>query len=554
MTGGAPHASDPRIPVSAPASLAARAVLWRHRGALRATVVVKATFGLVPDAQAVLVPPQELVTADTPFGKKPTASIRAASDLAPFRPRADVTVVGHACAPPGRPAPAMSVRLGIFRGAPILDKTLHVFGKRAAKSPETPEPFDRMPLRYERAFGGWLSKENPVGIGAEQNPAELPSVIDPRDPRRPAGFGPISCFWWDRLRLLGDVSRSAVEAPIGEIPDDFAWDYFQAAPPDQRVAFLHGDEWIVLDGMHPALPRVRTQLPSARAVARAYPWDAAGPGQPHEIELAADTLAIDADEQRCAVVWRGSLALPRGEQSLGEIRIAAGLGVLGAPHVWPDPRELSWQEAAAASPQVAADEGARTAVLADPERPRGPATPFVEAGASTVHLSEEEQDASARRSVAPFPTAAPGSSAPRDLSATPWSPGATPSAPPQPLVGEQTLMIADLPVLPRPPPVAPPPPAGAPVAPPAPAPAAVAPPPPAAAPLAAAPPVAAPPPSERRPARPAERQRRPIAKGPRAPEAVVASMRSAGLDANDLAALLAALNPPPPPPPPDDED
>src|SRR5262249_48066473 len=138
-----------------------------------------------------------------------TRSVEAATDLAPYLPRCDVTLTGHAHAPGG--CSASSVRLALYRGTrPLLHKTLHVYGDRAGRS--VPQPFTRMPLVYERAFGGPGIAGNPVG-------SELPNIVSPADPAKPAGFGPISRFWPARRRLLGKLDRRVLEAPIAEIPD-----------------------------------------------------------------------------------------------------------------------------------------------------------------------------------------------------------------------------------------------------------------------------------------------------------------------------------------------
>src|SRR5688572_20939349 len=89
------------------------ALAWQHRGATNLTVVVKATFALVPEGVAAVREPAELVARDLSFDKDPAQSLERASDWAPWRPMADVTLTGHAYAPPGRPVAAMSVRLAV---------------------------------------------------------------------------------------------------------------------------------------------------------------------------------------------------------------------------------------------------------------------------------------------------------------------------------------------------------------------------------------------------------------------------------------------------------
>src|SRR5829696_6530562 len=95
------------------------------------TIIAKATFAMKHEGTLEPTSPAELARAEQQFDRNPTRSIEVASDLAPFLRRCDVTFVGHAHAPGGRPAAAGAVRLALFRGArALLDKTLHVFGDR----------------------------------------------------------------------------------------------------------------------------------------------------------------------------------------------------------------------------------------------------------------------------------------------------------------------------------------------------------------------------------------------------------------------------------------
>ncbi|HVY45492.1 MAG TPA: DUF2169 domain-containing protein, partial [Minicystis sp.] len=353
----------PRGPV------ACAAVLWRARGVLRVTVVVKATFGLVHEGTARLVAPVPIVDRDKHRDKNPTNSVEAASDLAPFVDGADVTLVGHAYTAAGHAVPAMSVRLAVGRDRMLIDKTLHVFGDRTAAQPGRPAPFHRMPLVYERAYGGPDVPENPVGVGARGSP-KLPNIVDPQDPLRPAGFAPIASIWPVRRGLLGGGQKRVLRPPILEIDDAFPWDYYHAAPGDQRLRQLVGDEWLVLDGLHPALPRLATRLPGARGVARAHLVHAHGAGPPQEISLAADTLAIDVDQQRCTLAWRGHLDMQAGAAQLDALRLFAGVELPGYAVTWP-----TMQEVAAIPPPAVASGESSTMDLGDTAAGGGPAKP-----------------------------------------------------------------------------------------------------------------------------------------------------------------------------------
>ncbi len=315
--------------------------LWRKGGQLRATAIVKATFAFVPGGVMTLVEPAEIRRAEAHHGDNPTRSIRAASDLSPFLECADVVFVGHAHTPGGAPLPSFSIRLALLRGPrPLLDKTLTLFGDRppppAGQLPQDPAPFQRMPLVYERTFGGIGSQDNPLGVGFGSSPGRLmPNIVHPeRGLREVAGLAPISWYFPSRKRLLKGYARKLLEGRIAELPDDFDARFFQSAPEDQRIAYLLGDEQLVLEGLHPAYPHLEMRLPGVRARARIYTPD----GLELPLDLSADTLFIEGDHERASITWRGS-CLVAHEDALSGVSILAGLALPGQPITWPTSHE-----------------------------------------------------------------------------------------------------------------------------------------------------------------------------------------------------------------------
>jgi hypothetical protein len=248
-----------------------------------------------------------------------------------------VVFVGHAYPPSGAPSPRSSVRLAVLRnGWALIDKTLKVTGDRVTAELE-PAPFQRMPIVYERAFGGLGHAENPLGSGIDSAKGRsLPNFAHAaHDRAEPAGFGPISWSWPARRRRLRGFSRKQLSEPVVELPDDFDLEFFQASPPDQRTTYLRGDEVLVLEGLHPSHPRLEMALPGVRGAARVHLPD----GTEIDLTLHGDTLSIDGDAEQCSILWRGSFPVP-SEEAIPGIHILAGVDAVGRPLEWPRPAHL----------------------------------------------------------------------------------------------------------------------------------------------------------------------------------------------------------------------
>ena len=307
-------------------------LVWKVHEAneTRVTVVVRATFNIVPEGVMTPREPDALVSSEAHHHADTGCSLRAASDLSPYLAMADVLLTGHAYGPPGHATQAAGARLVLHReGGVLITKTISVQGdRRVGPGGQLSEadPFQRMPLLYERAV---IHPDlNPVG--ADPGRGIAPNLIHTADASMPGCFGPLARRWPARARLLGGVDPRQVEGTRIDFPQGFAWDYFQVAPPDQRTGFLRGDEGILLGGMHPSVPMVRSRLPGAQAVASVYlEGDSAG----ERLPLWADTLVIDTDRQVCSLIWRGNFGVD--ESQVRSLRIRVGLELPGAPIAFP---------------------------------------------------------------------------------------------------------------------------------------------------------------------------------------------------------------------------
>jgi uncharacterized protein YjbI with pentapeptide repeats len=473
-----------RIVTSAP--VATGTLLWRFRGQLHVSIAVKAAFALVHERAMELIEPVALVSGELHHRNNPARSVRATTDLVPYLGRADVVLVGHAYAPHGEPASKVSVRLAVLRDdTALVDKTLAVHGDRKGGAAQ---PFERIPLVYERALGGVGWDDNPFGVGGRagaEPDTSAANILDPARPQRSAGFGPMSRAWPARRRLLGAMKRKAFDEPIIEIPEGFDWSFFQAAPVDQRTEHLRGDEQILLEGTHPHLPRIVTRLPDARVTGAV---SGLSPGGARGLPLSIDMLRIDADEQSCAVVWRAVLPV-RDEAMLAALEVTLALEIGGQMIEWsdePEPIEAPETEVLDlddAAPTLlrgdakppAARPALATMVLDDAAPPGAAALPFAFTPPErpekppierTHGLSLDDQQQAAQKDVTPFAASAgPPESrrrfVGRPVPGAPWARAAPPLRSPEVkrrLDDSITIEVDPLGEAPPPPPPAPKPP------------------------------------------------------------------------------------------------
>ncbi len=295
-------------------------VVFMRGGKLHVTCILKCTFRFVPDDRMKVAQPEEIVLADAGHVDNPSSSPRFSCETMPFLSRVDVVLTGHACAPFGQPVPSQSVRVAIHRDDSwLLNKTLHVYGDRRG---ETMEPFERMPIVYERAYGGAGFASNPYGTGMTPG-SSYPNIVHPLDVSAVAGFGPLS-YEMRMSRLVPSVHPHFMDEQVLDVPAGIDDAYFQCAPSDQLLDSLQGHEWIEIDGMHPKHQRLVSRLPGIRAVAKLYGVQSERPDGVRTISLRPDMLHIDADTLLCSVVFRAIIGIRDG-RSLQTLRIAAGV-------------------------------------------------------------------------------------------------------------------------------------------------------------------------------------------------------------------------------------
>ncbi len=316
------------------------------------TVVVKATYALVHGGVCVDAEKPVPCGGDAHWDDDPDASLRLDGDLALTKPRGECTLAGTCYAPNGVPAAAVQVRMRV--GA--IDRSITVVGDRHWSSNgvlEGPAPFEKMPLRWERAFGGPGFAENPVGVGITPvdtprgRVVPLPNLEDPfalihtqgaRPP--PAHLGPLHRLWSARIRHAGTYDDRWRDTRWPWFPDDFSPAYFNAAPIEQQIdGYWRGDERILLRGFHPKHTEIDTHLPGRRVRAFVDRRNADGQGVFTELAMRLDTIAIDADKGEVYCLWRGTVDV--ADEKLSDVD---RLFYLDAPAAEP-PRDLAACEA-----------------------------------------------------------------------------------------------------------------------------------------------------------------------------------------------------------------
>jgi hypothetical protein len=321
---------------------AALAVFPCPRGVETAYIAVKAAFDIGPEGLAPTARPVPLLPGDVYWGDPATSGLRAAGELTLCKPATDIVVLGAAVAPrEGQRGMAVSLRVG-----PVAS-TLLVTGARRwqrnglAWRASDPEVFDRVPLRWELAFGGFerpaegkeakeFEPRNPVGRGfigrRESDFADrpLPQIEHPderlQEPGQrctPVGWAPIPPTWSPRRDYGGtyDAAWQRQRAPF--LPLDFDPRFLQTAPPSLVApGHLQGGEPVRLQGCRPAGQGLAFDLPHCTLGTR-FRFR----GGEHEVEPRLDSILIEPDQLRVQMLWRAAFAVDKHLLQLSEVRV-----------------------------------------------------------------------------------------------------------------------------------------------------------------------------------------------------------------------------------------
>jgi hypothetical protein len=302
-------------------------------------VVVKGTFDIRPNGELAIAEEQVPVKLAPEFrAEDGKSSLVYEQDLIAAKPRTDLYLNALAHAPEGRPATEVLVGLT----APRVNKSLVVRGDRVWErnlmghlEPTPPLPFLRMPLVYERAYGGYdqqdpdpsqhrLHPYNPVGRGfftsrAHRRDQPLPNVEFPGHPMdaEVAGFGATCSYWQPRIAFQGTYDAAWVEHQKPLLPVDYDPRNLLCAPLDQQFEpHLRGGEPIGLVNLTPAgilqfaVPKHYFGFLTKIGLRR------------HEHRSKINTVIVEPEYPRVIVVWHSTLSCHHEIDDIDETVVA----------------------------------------------------------------------------------------------------------------------------------------------------------------------------------------------------------------------------------------
>ncbi|MEO3999634.1 DUF2169 domain-containing protein [Mesorhizobium sp. CAU 1732] len=307
---------------------------WHRDGTTMAAVAVRGVYELSDSGSLSLSDHQELVFADEYAGSSQDTALVRTSDLVPFKPSADITVVGSTY-PPGHEKSARwecGIKVGELKH--ILrcsgPREWEATGRKGA-SPSwkltDARPVESMPLDYLNASGGSIigdpdrgvSHFNPLGPGilhprytpmdrrfrAPAIDSENYPVNDPFAEVEPQGMAPVPPSWRFRLQHAGTYDDAWLEKRHPKLPENFDYRFYQTAHPALIYpGYLRGDEQVTFAGLTPGGEVHRFNLPNALPCAK-FLWS---DGKEVSMRLNLDGLHLDLRKGppwRVDLTWRG---------------------------------------------------------------------------------------------------------------------------------------------------------------------------------------------------------------------------------------------------------
>jgi hypothetical protein len=311
-----------------------------------AVAVVKATFTIAEGSPRLADEQLPVFPAGVPLGEPGKSSYLYEPECSYYKPNTDVVFIGDAIPPSGA---ATQVEVCFSLGG--LRKRAMAIGDRfwmrslGGTYLSSPEPFERMPLTYERAFGGWdrsdpnpahhnVEARNPVGAGFSrkfapgQEQIALANIEDARDRvktmdsrPKPVGFGFTNPDWQPRASLAGTYDTPWAQNRKPLLPTDFDPSFFNGASEGLRAnGYLVGNEQVALENCSSrpfatfSLPGILPPRCRFRLVRRTD----------HTLTTNLDTVVVNARDSVLVLTWRCFIPLPRGPEFLLGLHLSEG--------------------------------------------------------------------------------------------------------------------------------------------------------------------------------------------------------------------------------------
>ncbi|MGZ5000907.1 MAG: DUF2169 family type VI secretion system accessory protein [Methylomonas sp.] len=305
-----------------------------------AYAVAKASFELKAGGPVLAEQQFPLIGTDVYWGEPDKTSLRHAGEFSLPKPATDVVLIGNAIAPRDNTRVAeVSLSVG------PVSKTLRLFGNRRWQKTDfgweatSPEIWERMPLRWELAFGGVAPSEgdkppefearNPVGKGfngrddGKWEGSPLPNIEDPAqlirhpsDRPAPACFAPVAPAWSPRREYAGTYDETWQKKRAPYMPTDFDPRFFQTATSGLIApSYLSGGEPVEVVGCTAGKP-LRFQLPAC-TLAMVFDFD--GRQTPYYPKL--ETVLIEPDVGRVQLLWRVGIKVDKHLLKLREVAV-----------------------------------------------------------------------------------------------------------------------------------------------------------------------------------------------------------------------------------------
>ncbi len=299
-------------------------------------VVIKATFTLGPSL--VVAPEQQpFHAADVFWGEPGASSLRYSADFHLAKPATDVALVGSAHAPGGRPADEVDTALvvGEMRKVVRVVGDRQYTGRAVGSATTAKQPFTRMPLVWERAYGGThvidaekgkikAVEENPVGQGfrARQRRQEIsgqlaPNLADSKDEETPACYGFVAPSWQPRVAFAGTYDDAWQKSRAPFLPQDFDPRFFNAAHPDLIASgYLTGGEQVVLLNLSPH-GRLQCTLPRCT-----FDVTIRVDGSDETPTPNLETVLLEPDDERLTMLWRAGVPCDKKALKVETLHVA----------------------------------------------------------------------------------------------------------------------------------------------------------------------------------------------------------------------------------------